>query len=255
MPHALILALMFAAAPASAAAPAPEPTATPSPQRVLAIIRSVFRSHRPPPPFITYTLTRTQKDDHGFPDFVNSYTYHVWCRSLDRAALGRRVFRDTYRGSLEFLRPAFNEPWDPGPPTADLFEPAPAKPHTIDFVPTPEPAQTPLRVIGEVGIVGEFDYTVKALAVEDDLVHLSVVPVRDPDRNRLREIYADKKTYELRKLVATDKLFIQQGPVYGVTFTVTIGVLEGHPVVTDLHGEVGDNYSGDGQKVDFGLVL
>jgi hypothetical protein len=252
MPIALIFALVLAAAPASAVAPAPEATATPSPQRVLAIIRSVFRSHRPPPPFITYTLIRAQKDDHGFPDFVNSYTYHIWSRSLDRAALARRVFRDTYRGDLEFQRPSFNEPWDPGPPTADLFEPAPARPHTVDnFVPTPEPAQTPLRVIGEIGISGEFDYTVKTLVEEGDVVHLSVIPVRDPDRNRLREIYADRKTYELRKLVATDKLFIDRGPVYGVTFTITIGTLEGHPIVTDIHGVVGDNYSGDGQEVDY----
>jgi len=251
MPFALMFALMLAAAPATTVAPGPEPTATPTPQKVLGIIRAVFRSHRPPPPFITYTLIRSQKDDHGFPDFVNSYTYHIWARSLDRAALGRKVFRDTYRGDLEFLRPSFNEPWDPGPPTADLFEPAPAKPHTIDFVPTPEPVQTPLRVIGEIGIVGEFDYTVTALVEEGDLVHVSVTPVRDPDRNRLREIYADKKTYELRKLVATDKLFISRDEVYGVLFTVTISTLDGHPIVTDLHGVVGDNYSGDGKEVDY----
>ncbi len=85
------------------------------------MIRSAFRAHRPPPPYVTYTLERVQKIEQGYPDYVNSYTYHLWCRSADRACLARKVFRDTYRGDPEFQRPAFNEDRDPGPPTADLF--------------------------------------------------------------------------------------------------------------------------------------
>src|SRR5215469_7610256 len=71
----------------------PKPTATPtpipmpSPERMLFLIRRQFRSHRPPPPYVTYTLVRKQTLDDGFPDLVNSYTYHIWCRSTDRAAL------------------------------------------------------------------------------------------------------------------------------------------------------------------------
>jgi hypothetical protein len=84
-----------------------------------------------------------------------------------------------------------------------------------------------------------------------DMVHLILEPIRDPDRNRLREIWADAKTYELRKLIATDKLFVDRGPVYGVMFTITMGMLDGRPVVTDLHGTVGDGYVGDGQIVDY----
>ncbi|MBC5810548.1 MAG: hypothetical protein GIW95_06815 [Candidatus Eremiobacteraeota bacterium] len=248
----MFLAMLFAAAPAPA--PAPEPGATPSPQRVLGLIRAAFRAHRPPPPFVSYTMVRSQKDSNGFPDYVGSYTYHIWCRTSDRASLARKVFRNTYRGSLEWQRQAFNERIDPGPPTADVFEPAPAKSRPANFVPTPEPPASPLRVIGETGVVGEFDYAVRTLAIEGDQVHLTIEPTRDPDRNRLREIWADKKTYEIKQLAATDKLFYGTGRseiVYGVRFIVKFATLEGFPIITDIHGVVGDNYNDDGKEVDF----
>lgn len=226
-------------------------TPSPSPERVLSLIRQVFRSHRPPPPYVTYTLEREQLTDQGYPDEVESYKYHIWTRSSDRAALARKVFRDYARGPLEFQRPAFNEARDPGPPTADVFEPAPLHPHPISFVPTPEASQTALPVIGRVKTIGEYDYRVVSVTVEDENLHLRVTPYRDPERNRIREIFADKKTYELRKLVATDRLFVEHGSVYGVVFTVRMGMLNGIPVVTDIHGKVGDGYSGDGEDVDF----
>lgn len=244
---------MFAAILLSAAIALTPPPALPSPERVLGLVRAQFRSHRPPPRFVTYTLIRTQKTDTGFPDYVGSYTYHYWVRSSDRAALKRKVFRDIARGPLEFERPAFNEARDPGPPTADLFEPAPAHPRGNDFVPTPEAEQTPLPVIGSVRAVGEYDYRVSALTVEDDLLHLKLEPIRDPDRNRLRELWVTRSNYELRKLVATDKLFVtgSETRTYGVIFTVELGMLSGMPVVTDIHGEVQDGYQDDGKAVDF----
>lgn len=218
------------------------------------MIRSAFRAHRPPPPYVTYTLERVQKIEQGYPDYVNSYTYHLWCRSADRACLARKVFRDTYRGDPEFQRPAFNEDRDPGPPTADLFEPAPAKPRTIDFVPTAEPSQEPLRELGTVRALGEFDYRITGFEHVGDAVHLYIEPTRDPLRNRIREIWADAKTYELRKLVVTDRLFdISERPprIYSATFTLSVATLQGFPVVTDIHGIIGDNYVGDGKEVDF----
>jgi hypothetical protein len=244
---------MFALAVLAAvlATPVPEATPSPSPQRVLGLIRSKFRSHRPPPPFETYTMTRYQLTDHGDVDYLESYTYHIWVRNSDRAALGRRVYRDMWRGDLEFQRPAFNEDRDPGPPTADVFEPAPLHPHPVEFVPSPEPSGTEPPLIGAVTTIGEFDYHVDSLVVEGDLVHLSVTPTRDPDRNRLREIWADKTTYEVVKIVATDKLFVQGDRIYPVLFTYTMGKVDGYPVVTDLHGTVGGGYEGDGATVDF----
>ena len=208
----LLLGICIAVAPSHAAV-RPAATATPiplpSPDRLLYQIRRQFRSHRPPPPYVTYTLIRKQTLDDGYPDLLNSYTYHIWCRTYDRAALGRRVYRGSSRGTLEFLRPSFNEPWDPGPPTADLFEPAPVHPHTSprEFVPTPEPTGSLPPLIASVTVLGEFDYRVTRIANEGDQIHVSLQPRRDPDRNRLRELYVDSKTLELREVIATDKLY------------------------------------------------
>jgi hypothetical protein len=251
----VMLAAVLASPPPAAGRAAPTPAAaaepTPSPQRYLGLIRAQFRSHRPPPPFVTYTLVRAQKATNGYPDYANSYTKHIWVRNLDRAALSRMVFRDEARGELSFDRPAFNEARDPGPPTADVFEPAPARPHPVAEVPTPEPRDTPIPVIGGVRTFIEGDYHVDTVVVEGDELHLSITPIRDVDRNRLREIYVDRKTLELHKLIATDKLFIDRGPVYPVTFTITMGIVQGTPVVTDLHGVVGGGYNDDGKEVDY----
>lgn len=255
----LMLAMLLASPPAAPSHPAPAPatptpeaTPSPTPQRYLGLIRAQFRSHRPPPAYITYTLVRAQKATNGYPDYANSYTDHYWVRNVDRAALRRRVFRDDARGELAFERPAFNEDRDPGPPTADVFEPAPSRPHPISEVPTPEPLDTPIPVIGGVKTFIERDYHVDAVVVEGDELHLSVTPIRDVDRNRLREIYVDRRTLELHKLVATDKLFIDQNhQVFPVTFTYTMGMVQGIPVVTDLHGVVGGGYDDDGKDVDY----
>lgn len=242
--------LAVAALAAALATPVAQTTPTPSPQRVLALIRNQFRSHRPPPPFVAYTLVRTQRTDRGFPDYVGSYVYHIWLRSSDRAALGRKVFRDFARGELEFMRPAFNEPRDPGPPTADVFEPAPVRPRPVSEVPTPEPSST-YQVIGSVAVTGEYDYFVDSVDREGDDLHLRLRPVRDPERNRLRELWADARTYELHRMRAHDRLFDFDGKVYGVVFDIRLAMLDGRPVVTGLHGVVGDGYQGDGKDVDF----
>ena len=246
--HVLLLAAIFAAAQ-------PQATPEPSPQRMLGLIRARFRSHRPPPPFVVYTIERKQLTDQGFPDYAESYKEHIWLRSLDRAALSRRIYRSINRGELTFERPAFNEDRDPGPPTADLFEPAPAKSHPISDVPTPEPGPTDLRVIGTVTTVGEFDYRVVSMDTQGDEYHLVLEPTRDPDRNRLRELWVDRATLDLRKVIATDKLFILgTKDVYGVTFTISLDMLDGLPVVTSIHGVVGDGYTGDGSTVDYSFT-
>jgi hypothetical protein len=248
-----VLPLLFLAFAMATPAAAPSTEPSPTPQRVLGLIRSQYRSHRPPPQFETYTLVRSQKATNGYPDLAESYTKHFWVRNSDRAALMRQVFRDEYRGPLTFDRPAFNEDRDPGPPTADVFEPAPARPHPVSEVPTPEPRYTPLPVIGSVRALIENDYRVDALTTEGDQLHLQIYPIRDVERNRLREVFVDAKTLELRKLVATDKLFVGsgKGPVYPVTFTITMGNVQGVPVVTSLHGVVGGGYNDDGQEVDY----
>lgn len=251
----MLYALLLAAAIASAS---PEPVPTLSPTQMLARIRNQFRSHRPPPPYVSYTLERKQQRADGYPDVAGTYTYHVWVRNSDRAAFKRKVFRDDYEYPPEFDRPAFNEARDPGPPTADIFEPKPLQPHPVSQAYTPEPAASQLTVIGTVRSLIETDYRVTRVALERGLLHLTVAPINDPERNRLREIYANPDTYELVKLVASDKLFVS-GPyqaVYDDEFTITLGVVEGIPVVTRIHGvagfdERGREYQDDGKEVDF----
>jgi len=248
----MLAAVMLAAA----LAPAPSSTPSPSPQRLLGLIRQAFHAHRPPPPYETYTLVRSQMATNGYPDLANSYTVHYWVRNADRAALTRKVFRDDARGDLTFDRPAFNEDRDPGPATADVFEPAPARPHPVSEVPTPEPSRNaPLPTIGGVRAMLEFDYKVESVETVGDELHLHILPIRDVERNRLRELWVDKRTYEVHKLVATDKLFTstdnKKGPVYPVTFTITMGDVQGYPVVTDVHGVVGGGYDDDGKDVDY----
>jgi hypothetical protein len=243
---AAIFLIAAAACVASSASAAPS-----KPDELLMKIRQVFRSHRPPPPYITYTLVRQQLTEQGYVDYVDSYTYHIWCRTSDLAALGRKVFRDDARGDLEFLRPEFNQDRDPGPPTADVFERAPVHPQPVEVAPTPEPVNVP-AVIGSVTAYGELEYHVTAVRTEGDLLHLSVTPIRSPDRNRLREIYVDKKTLELTKLIATDKLFIEPGnEIHPELFTITMTMIDGRPLVTAIRGDTTDGYTGDGHEVEY----
>jgi len=239
------------------AVPHVAPTPALTPERMLGLVRARFRAHRPPPPLEAYTVQRKQDTSQGYPDYAGSYTDKLWCRTVDRACLKRRVYRSVNRGELTFERPAFNEDRDPGPPTADLFEPAPQRAQSRSFVPTPEPAtpapsasQPPL--IGIVRTLGVFDYRVVSLRTEGDVLHFKIEPTRDPDRNRLREIFADRRSYELERVIATDKLFIPpSNDVYPVVFDIKLGMLRGVPIVTDIHGVVGGGYQDDGATVDY----
>lgn len=261
---AAVLAVSLAApirTGAQAPTPAPQFTLPPyqtlTPVRVLGLVRRVFRSHRPPPPYETYTLVRTQFTDYGpepgaspYPDPSGSYTMHYWVRNLDRAALTRQVFRDDAMGPPAFMRPALNEPWDPGPPTVDVFEPAPLHQHTNPqtFVPTPEPSGEPLKTIGSVVAIGESDYDVPKMTVEGKLLHLVLKPRRDPERNVLREIWVDKQSYELRKIIAHDRLFTDGDGIYPMVITYTLGYLQRQLLVTRFHGVILPRVDSDGTQ-------
>lgn len=235
---ALLAAFLGIPGPAPAADPQPTlpPYQTLTPVRVLGFIRRVYREHRPPPTYETYTLVRKQETNYGAPDYVNSYTKHYWVRNTDRAALVRTVYRDDYESDMSFDRPALNQDRDPGPPTADLFEPA--HPQPINVVPTPEPTFAPLKTIGSVVAIGEPDYRVSKMTVEGSDLHLVLVPRRDPERNVLRELWVDKHTYVVRKVIAHDRLFAEGDGVYPVKFTYTLGYLDGYVVITRLDGVV-----------------
>lgn len=217
-------------------------------RQILSQIREVYRS-RAIPPFVSYSITRDQLTEDGAPDLLWSYTYHVWFRTADRAAMGRKRFRGRYL-NLEFMRPAFNEPRDPGPPTADLFERAPAHPQ---FGMTPFDVPSSVPQIGSVTAYADTDYRVSGIKTEGTLFHLWLTPMRDEERNRLRELWADRQTFELQKVVATDRLYVLGGPSFPMTDTITMGQVAGHPVVTDIHGRTNfdDEAFGAHYEVDY----
>jgi hypothetical protein len=141
-----------------------------------------------------------------------------------------------------------------------LFEPAPVHPHTSprEFVPTPEPTGSLPPTIASVTALGEFDYRVTNVATEGHLLHVSLLPRRDPDRNRLRELYVDAKTLELQQVVATDKLYDEGDDghhVYPMLFTVTLGWMNDMPIVTHIHGtptyQQDSEYLGRDATVDY----
>lgn len=233
---------------AVAATVAPIPTG--SPDELLARIRRRFRSHRPPPPYETYTIVRKQNTSYGEPDYGGSWTDHVWYRSSDHAALERRTTDLGYVSDPRLDRPIFNAATDPGPPTADVFEPAPIHTYAPDFVPTAEPTNDP-RILVTVKVKAEFDYRVTSIDREGDELHLKLSPRRDPKRNRIRELWVDANTLELKKMVVTDTLYIQGGPEYPCLFTLEFSTLATIPVITHIHGVVYGGYDGDGQTVDY----
>jgi hypothetical protein len=219
----LSLALLGSATAARADDPSGAPL---DPQRVLSAVIEHSRAHQAPA-FVAYTLRRWQLTVAGAPDFANVYTTRYWVRTADRAALTRRVFLGAERGPLTFDRPAFNEARDPGPPTVDFFDGADAETYVAD-----------------------------SATVEGTVVHVRMHPAASPDRNRLREIFADKDTYALRELVAIDTLFVRSdsggvASVYPVTLTITMSDVNGVPAVRNLHGVVGGDYHGDGKEVEF----
>jgi hypothetical protein len=255
---AALVAVPTAATTTHAGFPIPHMTAN----EVFYKIRTVFRSHRPPPPYETYTLVRQNNDAQGYPDYASSYTFRVWVRTSDKGAMARQVYRLGGDGPLEFMRPEFNDVApdndhpefdDPGPPTADLFEPAPATPHPVTWIPTPEPSALP--IISQTVVSYNADYYVDSVTLNDGLLDVVLTPRRDPERNRLRELWVDPKTFELEKVLCTDRLAVDYGSghldIYPVLFTVTLGRLDGVPVVTHIHGVVEGGYSGDDQTVEY----
>ena len=216
--------------------PAPRSDAPPAATEILARAKAVFRAHVRPP-FVVYRLVR--RDEHlGEFDLENSYALKIWCRAADRSALVRRTWKGVGEGPLDNITVAFDGMVDPGPPDADIFEralfaPKPAAP------PTPEPADSPLPVIGGVVVATDYDYRVTRTAREGDLWHLWLEPRRDPARNRVDELWVDAASYEISRARVRDHLYIDGG--FGRTldeeFDVRFALRDGLPLITRIHGE------------------
>jgi hypothetical protein len=259
---ALAVALACAAqSPAPVAPPtaaADPPTATPlTGDQILARVKAVFRSY-PRPPYVAYTLIR--RDTHnGAPDFENSYTLKIWCRTADRSALARRAWKGKAYGDLQNITVMFDREVDPGPPTADMFEKrlfgtggarvdrsSASKPSSHDAgapnASLPGAASSDsassLPEIGRVSAL-DGDYRAVRVARDGELLHLWLVPKSDPDRNRLDEIWVDARTYDLRRALVRDHLYLGMSgqsleDEFDVRFAPGPG---GLPLIASIHGQ------------------
>ena len=251
--------LVTAAVAFACVAASPEPSVPLTGDQILARAKAVFRAyHRPP--YVAYTLVR--RDQHnGAPDFENSYTYKLWCRTADRSALARKAWKGKAYGELENITVMFDKAVDPGPPTADMFEkrlfgalgarldasPAPKASPDPGATPVPLEAPTTLPEIGRVG-ARDGDYRVVRVARDGDLIHLWLDPKTDADRNRLDEIWVDARTYDLRRARVRDHLYFGiTGQSIDEDFDVRLTPGPGGlPLITSIHGKTKyDQYETD----------
>jgi hypothetical protein len=259
----MLLALAAFAALACSALSAPDAPVTSSDasapltgDQILARAKAVFRAY-PRPPFVAYTLVRRDRHN-GAPDFENSYTLKLWCRTADRSALARKAWRGKAYGELENLTVMFDKAVDPGPPTADMFEKrlfgAAGARRDTDTVPVPAATPAGARASGaeivapaaptalpEIGRVGarDGDYRVVRTARDGELIHLWLEPKSDAERNRLDEMWVDARTYDLRRARVRDHLYFgitgqSIEEEFDVRFTPGPG---GLPLITAIHGQ------------------
>ncbi len=213
----------------------------------------MFRAYTRPP-FVAYTLVRRDRHN-GAPDFENSYTLKLWCRTADRSALARKAWSGKAYGELENLTVMFDKAVDPGPPTADMFEKrlfgAPGARLDASPAPLPSPGARGRRrarragaeptTLPEIGRVGarDGDYRVVRMARDGELIHLWLEPKSDAERNRLDEMWVDARTYDLRRARVRDHLYFgitgqSIEEEFDVRFTPGPG---GLPLITSIHGQ------------------
>jgi hypothetical protein len=229
---ALLVLLLCSSAvlarPAQAAQP--NPCAGVGAEALLIRARAVFRT-RPLPPYVVYTFERRETVDY-LPDFSDTYTMRVWYRSADGAALTRFVTGGRARGPMAFEQPRFNASLDPGPPTADIFEPAPPPPSA------PSKNRAPVAApptIATVHAPVEMDYRADAVDCSPGSIHLLLTPRRDPDRNRLTELWVEPATARVQRFIANDRLYEKPTDLWVPdVFDATFGTAGDTDVVTSI---------------------
>jgi hypothetical protein len=198
-------------------------------EAILARARATFRT-RESRPFVVYTIVREERDA-GAVVPAGTYTERVWFRSRDGAALARRMANGVVVGPMIAERPTLDGDVDPGPPTADIFE-----------LGAPSALATPVaadgaggRVLAAITVRGEFDYRVTENGEEDGAVRLRLEPRREPERNRLREVWVDAQTAVVRRFAMRDRIYFASR-TSGVpdTFEFREGSAEGAPAIVSV---------------------
>jgi len=212
-----------------------------TPEQILIRAKQTYHAH-PLPPFVVYTVHRKERTN-GLIDFADSYTLRLWCRTSDNSCLVRHVVNGRVTGPLENLFPRFNAAIDPGPVTADLFEPA--QPHKSASAPSQIATGTDAEIatIGSVHVAFESDFRARSARRLSETYELEVEPRRDPDRNRAQSMTVDAQSFELRRIIARDRLYFQGSATsYPETFTIELQMLEGHLVLDRVRGSTGEGY-------------
>jgi len=209
-----------------------------TPDQILVRAKLTYHAHDVPP-YVVYTVQRKERTN-GVIDFADTYTLRLWCRTSDNSCLARHRTDGRVRGPLENLHPRFNAAIDPGPVTVDLFEP-PALPH-----PTAAPAGENIPTIGSIRAVAESDFRARRARRVGDAYEIEVEPRRDPDRNRAQTMTVDAQTFELRRIIAHDRLYLLGSATsYPETFTIDLRMLAGHPILDRIHGGTGEGYDSE----------
>jgi hypothetical protein len=230
-------------APAAAGVQPTDTCAGLTAEAVLVRSRNAFHV-RPKPAFVVYTISR-RETVNGLPDFENTYTTRVWYRLADGIALTRRVHGNRADGPLISEQPRFNAALDPGPPTADIFQLGSLRPEPVQ---TASPKDT-LPEVGSVSTHVEADYKASFVSCDPSIMHLRLDPRRDPDRNRLRELWIDRQTLGVLRFVATDRLYRGLTGIWDPDrFDARFGMEADVPVIRTIHAQSDAPELGDEQS-------
>ena len=248
------------ATPTAAAAATATPAFIKDPYEVLRRARDAFHAHDRPP-YIAYNLERSVWID-DIPNGDFGFMRRVWCRTSDAAALEQpwNPFRKRAIAELHFIRPTLLLDVDPGPPTADIFEPPPP--------PRPHPAASaPFRTIAVVAKAGDLDYRA-SLKIERGLYHLKLSPLRDEERNRLRDVWLEPQAFEVVRAIEVNRpgphtdddplqSFYSDGFLAPVQLEMRFAPVQGVPIITHATeiATVIPTYKSLGHRIEIGYVF
>ena len=98
--------------------------------------------------------------------------------------------------------------------------------------------ESPLPVIGSVGVGTDYDYRVTRLRRDASLWHLPLAPKRDPDRNRIDDLWVDAASFELVRMRVRDHLYLGlSGQSLEDEFDARFVMRDGLPILQSIHGQ------------------
>jgi hypothetical protein len=231
---------------AEAPAPAPSPTSDPQAEHLFAQARSVWRA-RTDVPYLRYgALVRYLHSGHVFDNWWDAYY-----RNSDGAiSLTPLLDIDEQHKRLSgipfsiFGIKIFDTNPDAEPIRLDEPRIAPSenfgvlgRGESAAPAPTPEPNPVASDDIREIRIqAAARDYRIQLAGTESmqgvDAIHLTLVPLRDPALNRLRDMWLDPVTY--RTLQLNVQGILNGKPYDGILWTVRYTLVDGRQYLQQI---------------------